>query len=119
LPDPGRRASLSDWLDTQTRAPRFQLQWWCELTTTVCSSNLAHRGNGVKSNRRAGGKLVPGVQPRQPRPHRRQLPQLLECQVQYRILQPVLIIKVPPFGFVDGESLGFHGATKEIAVPAL
>lgn len=33
---------------------------------------------------------------------------LLECYVADVILLPVLVIKMPPFGFVDSEALGFH-----------
>src|SRR5262245_10252872 len=44
---------------------------------------------------------------------------LLERQVQDRILLPILVIEMPPFGFVDGKAFGFHRSPQEIALPAL
>src|SRR6267142_2016400 len=45
--------------------------------------------------------------------------ELLEGNIQDRVLLPVLVVEMPPFGFVDGEAFGFHGAAKQITVPAL
>src|SRR5437879_3007166 len=45
--------------------------------------------------------------------------ELLEGNIQDRVLLPVLAVEMPPFGFVDGEVFGFHGAAKQITVPAL
>ena len=44
---------------------------------------------------------------------------LLEGNIQDRVFLPVLVVEVPPFGFIDGEAFGFHGAAKQVAVPAL
>src|SRR5271163_3023453 len=45
--------------------------------------------------------------------------QIFKLDVQDRVFVPVFVIEVPPLMLVDGEALGFHGAAKQIAVPAL
>src|SRR5437867_1292506 len=55
----------------------------------------------------------------QPDNTRGTLADLLERQIQDWIPPPILIIKVPPFGFIDTEALRFHGAAEQVAVPAL
>src|SRR5712664_3107471 len=45
--------------------------------------------------------------------------ELFEGNIQDPVFLPILVIEVPPFGLVDGEAFGLHGAAKQIAVPAL
>src|SRR6266404_2884709 len=45
--------------------------------------------------------------------------QFLKRRVADGVFAPVLVIEMPPFGFVDGEAFGLHGPAKQVAVPAL
>src|SRR5580700_12253765 len=45
--------------------------------------------------------------------------QFFKLDVQNWVCAPVLVIEVPPFVLVDGEARGFHGAAKQVAMPAL
>src|SRR5580704_9200978 len=45
--------------------------------------------------------------------------QIFKLDVQDRIFVPVFVIEVPPLVLVNGEAFRFHGAAKQIAVPAL
>jgi hypothetical protein len=44
---------------------------------------------------------------------------LIEIDIEDGILIPTLIIEMPPLDIVDGESLGFHRVTEQVALPAL
>src|SRR6187431_958824 len=37
-----------------------------------------------------------------------------EWHVEDRVLRPVLVVVVPPFGGIDGEALRFHGRAQEL-----
>ena len=38
-----------------------------------------------------------------------------ELHIQYRILLPVAVVEVPPFGLEDGEALFVHGGDEQVA----
>jgi len=44
--------------------------------------------------------------------------QFFKLDVQNGVFAPVFVIEVPPFVLVDGEAFGFHGAAKQVAMPA-
>src|SRR6266849_9982215 len=45
--------------------------------------------------------------------------ELFEGYIQNRVFLPILVIEVPPFGFIDSEAFRLHGAAKEVAMPSL
>src|SRR5215467_12664864 len=45
--------------------------------------------------------------------------QFLKWDVSNGIFVPILVVEMPPLGFIDGEAFGFHGPTEKVAAPAL